>query len=492
MLFVLKGRSVLRVALVFCAAALAWAQSEALVRKSQEAKQLMAEGRFADAVPLCQELVRAIPDNIGLRLNLGLAYHMSGRQQEAIPEFERVLKADPDNQPALMSLGPAFLELNQPAKAIAPLQKVVAAQPDNANMRGMLANVLLSLDRAAEAAPHFRKLSALTPEDPKSWFGLGRTYEALAQQAFAELDKTAQGSAEWLALIADSRIERRQFRSAFYFYKQALAKDPRFPGLHSGIAEVYRRTEHPDWAAAEQAKEVKPNCAVLKPACDFAAGRYAEAAKSASPYWRARAYNELAFQAFSKLGSLPPSVEMHALKAEIASNHGDYMEAVNEWRAADKLAPGNPRIARSIAVALHEAADYRGAVPMLEQLVANEPRAAELQFLLGDSLLRLEQLENAVPHLEAAAHLRPDLLPARASLGLTYIRLGKAAEAVPHLEAALPIDDDGSLHYQLARAYQRSGRAEEAKLRMQEYQQIQRRSEQEKQKLEQEAAIVAP
>lgn len=95
----------------------------------------MAAGRFVEAIPLYQELCRALPSNTGLRLNLGLAYHMTGRQAEAVREFERVLKSDPGNGLPLIALGVALLELNQPAKAVAPLEKVIAAQPSHAEAR---------------------------------------------------------------------------------------------------------------------------------------------------------------------------------------------------------------------------------------------------------------------------------------------------------------------------------------------------------------------
>jgi predicted Zn-dependent protease len=48
---------------------------------------------------------------------------------------------------------------------------------------------------------------------------------------------------------------------------------------------------------------------------------------------------------------------------------------------------------------------------------------------------------------------------------------GDPARALPHLEAARETDEDGSLHYQLSRAYQAQGhaaRAEEALRRSQE------------------------
>jgi tetratricopeptide (TPR) repeat protein len=495
MLFFKKGRSPLRIALLVFPALLASGQPEILARKSHDAKELMAAGRFADAIPIYEELSRAMPANIGLRLNLALAYHMAGRHREAILEFERVLQADPGNVPALLSLGVSELELGEPAKAIPPLQKVVAIQPANADARGMLANSLLSLGGAKDAAVHFRKLTTLTPLDPKAWYGLGRSYESLARQAFDELNKTAQGSPEWLALVADSRMERRQFRSAFFFYKQALERKPDFPGLHASLAELYRRADHPDWAAIEMKKEAsrpKTDCVRDKQSCDFKAGRFLAAAAGPSIYWRTRAYNELALGAFKQLGALPLSVELHATKAEILSSHQQYLEASQEWAAAQRLAPDDPRIQRQLATALYQAGDYEKSMPMLRKLLQQDAASADLNFFLGDSLLRSEQPEKALAWLEAAVSSDPKLLPARASLGLAYMRLGKNPQAIPHLVSALAIDDDGSLHYQLGLAYQRTGDAEKSKQVMDKYREIQRRSEAEKRNLEEKATITAP
>jgi tetratricopeptide (TPR) repeat protein len=492
MLFHTRGRPALRTALLFCTAISAFAQADALAHKSQQAKQLMAQGRFADAVPIYQELCRALPANTGLRLNLALAYQMSGRHQEAIPEFERVLKADPNSQPALLSLGASHLAVNEPAKAIPFLTRFVAIQPTNVESRGMLAGALLTIGRAGDAAAHYRKLTTLSPQDPKGWHGLGRSYEALAQSAFQQLDKSAQGSPEWLALIADSRMERRQYRSAFYFYKKALEAKPDFSALHESLAEVYRRSGHEEWAEAETKKVQRPDCAASKQACDFAEGRLLPAAAGPSLYWRTRAYNELALRAFKQLGRLPASIELHAIKAEILSNHGQYMEAASEWRAAQKLAPGDLRIESRLATSLHEGGNYAEAAPLFEKLLKQEPDSAELNFFMGDSLLHMEQPEKAVPYLEAAVRRDPKLLPAHASLGLTYIRLGRDADAIPQLNSAREADEDGSIHIQLSRAYQHVGNAEAAKQMMAEYTRIRQRSESEQRNLEEKANITAP
>src|SRR6185312_2336059 len=78
-----------------------FAQTEDLAEQSQHAKELMAEGRFSEAIPIYQKLVAAVPGNPGLVLNLGLAEQMAGQPEKAVPHFETVLKVQPDNIPAL-------------------------------------------------------------------------------------------------------------------------------------------------------------------------------------------------------------------------------------------------------------------------------------------------------------------------------------------------------------------------------------------------------
>jgi tetratricopeptide (TPR) repeat protein len=141
---------------------------------------------------------------------------------------------------------------------------------------------------------------------------------------------------------------------------------------------------------------------------------------------------------------------------------------------------------------LYQAGDYEKSMPMLRKLLQQDAASADLNFFLGDSLLRSEQPEKALAWLEAAVSSDPKLLPARASLGLAYMRLGKNPQAIPHLVSALAIDDDGSLHYQLGLAYQRTGDAEKSKQVMDKYREIQRRSEAEKRNLEEKATITAP
>lgn len=479
------------------------AQPTDLASQSQRVKELMSAGRFEEAIPICRRLVQAAPGNPGLVLNLALAQHMAGHDRDAIPNFEIVLKSDPKSIPALLSLGAAHLALDEPQLAATALRKAVSYYPDNRDARGMLADALTESGRFDEAAEQYRKLTEASPNDPRAWYGLGKSYEALAGGAFERLQKINPQSPYVSALIAETRVQTRQYRSAFFFYKEALKQLPGLHGLHAAMAELYRKTGHPDWASAEDAKEralPAPDCRVHAAECHFIGGHDVQAAtlppsKAPNPeafYWQAKAANELAMQAFFRLGQLPDSVEIHRLRADIARAQRQPGDAVKEWRAALALAPGEPRIRQELAAALFMVQDYRAALGEATSLLKMAPRSPELNFLAGDSLVRLEEPEKAIPYLRAALTADPNMLPADASLGLALFRTGKNAEAIAHLEKARELDDDGSLHYQLARAYQASGQAEKSRAAMAQYQDILKKNEQAKKELEQETQIAPP
>lgn len=460
----------------------------------------MDSGKPAEAVPIYRELVRAVPGNAGLIMDLGLALDMSGDKPGAIRQYQEALRIDSSLFPALLLLGTAYLDVGQPAKAIDPLESSLKIQPDSVEAQDTLAEALMASGQIEEAVQRFQALSATDPNNPKVWYGLGVCYERLAQQNFDGLAKVAPGSAYWLNLVAESRLQNKQDYSAFYFYRQALAKMPDMRGVHAAIAAVYNDAGHSDWAAVEEKKEQAlppPDCSVEKLECDFQAGKLREVAESLgnSPsvyYWRTRAYNQLALDAYVRLGELPPSLEAHELKAKIASGRRQFSEAAKEWKQALEFSPGNTYVQKQLGIALYKSGDVAGAQTLFERLLKLQPEAADLNFYLGDTLLHAQKPQDAIPFLQKAVLREPALLTAQQAIGLAYMQTAQPAKAVPHLKAALPIDEDGSLHYQLARAYQISGEKELASAMLREYQEKQQAQQKENAEVEKEVALTPP
>jgi tetratricopeptide (TPR) repeat protein len=501
LMVVSRKRLALQAAFFFgVTSAVTFAQDSDLAAESHHAKELMAEHRFAEAIPIYQDLLKAFPGNTGLLLDLALAEEMAGQPARAVPHFEAVLKVEPDAVPALMSLSIARLQLNQSREAIAPLRKLIQLDPNNLNAIGMLAEAEMSQKLFEEAAGHYREVTERDGADPRAWYGLGKAYESLANRTFDRLNQIAPESPYVALLLADTRVQRHQYRSAFFFYRQAQSKAPDLPGIHAGLAEIYRNTGHVDWATTETEREEtlpRPDCKVQTAECAFLSQHFVDTVKgvTASPaalFWATKAYNALAVQAFDRLSQLPDSVEIHAFKAQILRDHKQNLEAANEWRAALKLSPGDAKIKRQLAAALFDAKDYRAAMPLVEDQLATEPSAPDLNYLMGASLFRTEQAEKALPYLQLAVQGHTDNLAADAALGLTLVSLNKTAEAIPYLKKALPLDDDGSVHYSLARAYRAAGESQLAAETMLQYQKIQKQNQEINAELAKQAEITAP
>ena len=477
-------------------------QEESLALKSQEAKQLMAEGKFQQAIALYRELNEAVPNNPGLKLNLGMALHLVGRKREAIPELEQAVKLDPQLAPAWLFLGTTRLQLGEAAAALKPLRTVLQLQPDQHQARQMLADALLSLDRFEDASDEYHRLASEHPENVQAWYGLGRSYELLSSASFEKLQKLAPESAYVLSLLAEARLREQQFSSAFYLYRRALELMPDLHGLHSAVAEIYRQTGHIEWAETEQQREAalpSVDCRAPTLECHFIAGHYDElitAAKSArtpeSFYWTTRAYNELALTAFDRLGQLPPSPELHELKAHIYNNQKKYNEAAAEWRKASELSPADLQIKKNLALSLKFGEDYSAALPLFQELLHQQPDSAEFNYFVGDTLLDLQRSREALPLLKRAVLRDPKSLAAHKALARCELATGQPANAIPHLKLVLASDEDGTLHYQLAQAYRANGQVELSKKMLSDYDSMRRSIAARNEAAKQETEITAP
>jgi predicted Zn-dependent protease len=444
----------------------------------------MGAERFDEAATIYAELVRAVPGEPGLRLNLGMALAMAGRPREAVPHLEAALTGRPDLLPAALFLGAVHMELGQPARAVEPLETFLAAQPAHTDARQMLGEALLALERHDSAARQFRVLVEQAPKDPRAWFGLGRSYEGLSQSAFQELQVSAPESAFILLLVAEGMEAQERDKSAFVLYREALDKRPGLAEAREALARIYERAGHPEWAAAERekARGLPPlECRSASMECDFRASRYQavlDASRSLqtaeSRYWQSRAAGELAREAFARLDALGPSPEGTLIRVQILRAQRRYGESKETLEKAVEAWPEDLRLRQELASLLFIAREYEAARPVLEGLLKGDPGSPDLNLLLGELWLAQRQPEKAVPYLEKAVAGDGKRLRARAFLGRAYLDAGQAERAVPHLEAALETDEDGSLHFQLARAYQATGQADRARQTRQEFLEIQR------------------
>ncbi len=486
--------------LLLLVAPLLVAQPEDAAAKAKRAGELIVAGKAEEAIPLYHDLARAYPNDAGILLNLSIAEFKARRYRDAATHAATSLKLQPDSLAANLFLGSSYEELGEHSLALEPLEKVLAARPQERNARLMLGEALLNLQRYDQAEAQFQNARELAPENPKVWYGLGRAFEALSESVFHQFENGYPQSPYWHALAADLYLKQRRYGSAFVNYRLALDGHTTLPGIHAGLATVYQRTGHIDWAEIETRRErqTAPDCRTRGLACDFADRRFYEIIQftrsSTTPetlYWAFKAYAEMAQESYGHLLKLPASLEAHLHQAKTLDGQGLASGAAAEWREALNLAPGDVRIQTALAWSLFRAHEFSAALPIVTGLLQKGSGSRELNFLCGAILVNLDEPEKAIPPLEAAIRIDDNFLPAHAALGHALLQTAKPELAIPHLEAALPGDEDASVHFELLRAYQLTAQGEPAAQAKMEYEKALRRVAT-KEMLEESGTITAP
>jgi predicted Zn-dependent protease len=381
-------------------------------------------------------------------------------------------------------LFPAFLTPQFPE--LIELERAAAARPDDVQAQRRLASAYENAGRRLDAVAAWRKVTELRPDMPAAWYALGHAYNAVASEASASFAEGTENAAWRQLLAADSLLRTGHLTDAFVLYRSVLDRLPSMVSIHDAIARIYEQTGHPAWAARERTRGVIPATACpQRPAlCDFRGGRYAAALNASLPssdaesrYWRARAAAELAGAAFGRLATLPKSAELHAVRATAARDEDRHQDAVKELTAAVALAPGNPVLTYELAAACYAARDFERTLGTLTPLLRERPGDVRAAKLAGYALVQLRRPDDALPLLERASAADPQDAAARLALGRAHLQRGEFADAVRLIEPFLDLDEDGSLHAQLARAYTAIGNREKGTSLLERSQELRRASE---------------
>jgi arylsulfatase A-like enzyme/Tfp pilus assembly protein PilF len=106
---------------------------------------------------------------------------------------------------------------------------------------------------------------------------------------------------------------------------------------------------------------------------------------------------------------------------------------------------------------------YQQAVPILEQVLEQEPNTPIAFLQLGRAYMALKEYQKAVAPLRTLVEKKPDDAFARYQFGCALVKTGNWSEAVPHFEAAVSqMTGSATMHFYLALVYERTSRIAEA------------------------------
>lgn len=181
-------------------------------------------------------------------------------------------------------------------------------------------------------------------------------------------------------------------------------------------------------------------------------------------------YSEVALKASHELAAVAPSSpQAQQLEAEAFESQGEWDKAVTQYRTILQQNPQRHGIHYRLGrlFLTKTPADAENARKEFEEELKIDPNSAAAEFLLGEIARQAGQWDDAIRHFGKAAKLDEGFVEAYLALGMSLNSAGKFADAVVPLESYVKMQpDDPAGHYQLATAYARTGRKQDAQRQM--------------------------
>ena len=265
-----------------------------------------------------------------------------------------------------------------------------------------------------------------------------------------------------LAAQTPSGVEQyrnRNFPQAERRLRAALTADPKDERARLYLAKTLI-----------ELKRVADALAVLQPLTQ-------QTAKVESRLEAGRLLRQLAEARFRALqrtaGGSAATMEIAARRLE---REGNFAEALEQYRAVQRLEPDRPGIRFSIGSVLWKTRDLTAAEPELRAELAIRPTHSMANLRLGQLLVMTDRETEAIPFLEQAYKAMPHVPDIARELGKAYRKSGRLQEALSAFESvATAKPDDDQIHYLLSGVYRELGEAERASEELQKHREVLRK-----------------
>ena len=346
--------------------------------------------------------------------------HMAGmirmHQQKAADAaqlFSRARAADPRAPQLAFSHGTALQWLEQPEEAVAAFRDAFRLNAAYAEAYYEAGTTLKRMGRLDEAEDIFRKWLRAMPGDARAQLALGgamldagRTREA--ETVFSRaLDAPAPAKLKGALHHNFALALRRQHKNeeALEHFAKAKALDPELP-----FAEVLRAEILQDLKRYDEALEISRRLVAQEPA---------------NPEWH-KFHNDLLYRLgrseeyLKSYDEAPQTAALLLSKAFFLGHHKRGQEALDAYRQAAKLDPGNRLAMAGAANALTMLGRHGEAVAEFDKMLARHGEDSELHGCAAEAALQAGDPQKAVMLCQHALALEPTDQIALSILGTAW------------------------------------------------------------------------
>ena len=310
---------------------------------------------------------------------------------------------------------------------------------------------------------------------------------AEAEAAWRGYLKTHPSSPEPYAHLGVLEAGLGHYKEAIAFYRKALTLGPPLPSLRLNLGLAQFKAG--DLKAAIQTftplLKLQPKNQQLVTLIGMAHYGLAEYA-AAVPYLRQAAasdaqsvplrlalansclwakQNQCVLDVYQEILALnPESAEADMLAGEALDDMKDNERSTKMFRAAVKANPKEPNAHFGLGYLLWSQKLFAEAASEFQAELANDPDHVQAKLYLADTDIQMNQMDAALPLLENVVRQNPSLPLVHLDLGIVYSETGQKEEALKELTAAEKImPDEVNVHWRLARLYRALGKKDEAR-----------------------------
>ena len=431
--------------------------------KALFAGSLVKQSRYKEAADLYKSILAANDQPPCMTSEAGFLYLKQGDSQNAELQFKAERSQHPECSLALLGEARLRIETGANQEALQLIQQAWVRD------RGFLtANATLVFDgMSSEQVQGFLNYIAQQQSSGQIEQGL---YTALTQstQSAAGTEQEAiatQNAVTPLSSLAGIRNQGTQ---------EYLA------GHYERCANLLKTTMGSGNVAALQ----------MLAACSFFTGDYAltsdagralqllpSHSQAEALYWSIKANEKLAFESLARFQQLEPdSARSHILLGDIYRQRERYDDAQKEYVKALEISPNDPAALLGLASAYYDDANIGKTIETAQKALIQNPDDPEINLLMGEALISQHKFTDAEPFLLKSLHAKPQMLPhVHALLGEAYAADGKTQDAIRELKLGADSDQDGSVHYHLARLYTKTGDNADAAIAIQQMKVLQQK-----------------
>jgi tetratricopeptide (TPR) repeat protein len=413
-------------------------------------------GRRDEAVARLREALRLQPGEASHAVNLAAALQEQGSIEAAVAHLREALRLRPDLAEAHQSLGIALLRENHLEEAGACFAQALRLRPDWLEVHVCLGRLCLRQGQLDKAIAHFRLAPRLQPRTLEaSSPPLPRGQDLWQQEEAVSDTHPPTDSAEAHRQLALVLKRQRKLDEAILQCHEALRLDPEFAAAHETLGTCLAEQGRLEEAvtAFQQALRIKPDLVRTYV-------HLGTALREQGRLEKAVAYLRHA------LTLRPELAEAHRQLGLALTEQGRPDDAMNAYREAWRLEPDSAQALGCLGILLEEEGRAEEGHVLVEQALSFDPNNVQARVQYGTSLVNQGRFEEAKGQFLKALALQPDFAPAYYLLARDSDHQFSEAEA-GRIKDLLNRDhvtlrDRISLHFALARLYDRAGSFEVA------------------------------